>query len=142
MFRVLKKLFIGLVVLIGLFFVFEIAMIIHFSSFDYDLITSRETISGLIYTNVYVSGKDIPTGPTKVCTGAFSAGISVSHYTDEELKAYKESGDWEDQQKPQYEVGLDPYSCKTIDLKKNQVVEGFNRNWGSVDYYLKKVKDK
>lgn len=111
-----------------------------FKSFDYELVASTQTISGLINPSVYVSDIDVPTGTYKICTGLFYINLTISDYNKEELENYKSDGITYNQNASYVEY-VNPFSCTTIELKSNGVLEAFNRDWGKVNYYLKLKND-
>ncbi len=113
---------------------------IFFKSFDYELVTSTQTISGLINPSVYVSDIDVPTGTSKICTGLFYINLTISDYNKEGLENYKNDGIMYNQNASYVEY-VSPFSCTTIELKSNEVLEAFNRDWGKVNYYLKLKND-
>lgn len=108
----------------------------YFNSFDLKALTSTETMSGLWNTQVYVIGSDIPSGTTKICTGINYVSINVSEYNEKELTEYNKNGVMYNQPSI-YSDSLDPFSCTTIELEDNTVLEGINRDWGRVGYFIK-----
>lgn len=105
-------------------------------SFNVTASTSYQSISGLWKPKVFVSGYDIPIGTTKICTGLNYVNIKVSEYDEKKLEEYIQEGIKYDQ--PQvYSEEIKPFSCTSITLESNMVVEGFNHDWGAVKYYIK-----
>lgn len=128
----IKKLLLVVLLTIGLM---SIVIVIYFSSFDMTATTSTQSMSGLWNPQVFVSDTDLPIGTTKICTGINYVNIKVSEYDKKELAEYYENGIMYDQPMV-YEKKIKPFSCTSIEIKDDMVVEGFNHDWGKVKYFI------
>lgn len=128
----IKKILLVVLLTIGLM---AIVIVSYFHSFDMTATTSTQSMSGLWNPQVLVSDADLPTGTTKICTGINYVNIKVSEYDKKELVEYNENGIMYDQPII-YEGKIKPFSCTSIEIEEDMVLEGFNHDWGKVKYFI------
>lgn len=107
---------------------------------DYNLLTSKQTVSGLYNANVYVVGEDVEPGNYKICTGLAPINYQISNYSKQDVEIYKTEGVSYTQ--PVIRDGkLKRLDCELIQLNVGEVIEAENKDAGLVNYVLKENKD-